>query len=173
MIAAFDVQYFDGFAKIVGVLFQTWNDSEPLQILEKHIRPIADYEPGQFYKRELPCILGLLEEIDTTQLECIVVDGYVHLDDTGKPGLGHYLWKALDEKLPIIGVAKNSFHQNKLLVKQVLRGESKKPLYVTAVGIELNQAEDFITNMHGEFRMPTLLKIVDQRTKYPELTPNT
>ena len=44
---------------------------------------------------------------------------------------------------------------------EVLRGESKKPLYITAKGIDLHKAAEFIQKMHGDFRIPTLLKLVD------------
>ena len=173
MIAAFDVQYFDGFAKVVGMVFQRWEDEFPYRLLEKIISPVEEYIPGAFFKREMPCVLGLLEDMSSYDITCIVIDGYVHLDNEGKAGLGLHLWNALGQEIPVVGVAKRSFHQNVNLVKQVLRGNSSKPLFVTAVGIQLDVAADNITHMHGEFRMPTLLKIVDQHTKYPELTSNT
>ena len=44
----------------------------------KHIDKVAPYEPGAFYKRELPCLMRLLDEVDRA-LEAVVVDGYVTL----------------------------------------------------------------------------------------------
>ena len=40
-----------------------------------HLANVADYVPGQFYKRELPGILSRL----TAPPQVIVVDGYVYL----------------------------------------------------------------------------------------------
>lgn len=38
--------------------------------------------------------------------DCIIVDGFVHLEDD-KPGLGKHLYDALNGKVRVIGVAKN------------------------------------------------------------------
>ncbi|MEP2277901.1 MAG: endonuclease V, partial [Maribacter sp.] len=71
----------------------------------------------------------------------------------------------LDKKIPIIGVAKTGFHSNKLNTKALLRGESKNPLYISAIGVELNLAYENIKSMHGKYRMPTLLQLMDSKTK--------
>lgn len=42
---------------------------------EEESAVILPYEPGSFYKRELPCILSLLKDI-YKQLDAIVIDGY-------------------------------------------------------------------------------------------------
>jgi hypothetical protein len=39
----------------------------------------------------------------------IILDGYVALDDHGKIELGGYLFEALEQKYPVIGIAKNGF----------------------------------------------------------------
>ena len=46
-------------------------------------------EPGQFYKRELPCILELLKQVNPLP-NYIVIDGYVYLGGDEKPGLGKH-----------------------------------------------------------------------------------
>ncbi|MEL6720525.1 MAG: hypothetical protein AAFP82_17595 [Bacteroidota bacterium] len=76
-----------------------------------------------------------------------------------------YLYEVLLEKIPIIGVAKKAFKDNEKLVRKILRGESKKPLYVSSVDIDVDLAANYIQNMAGEYRIPNLLKILDQRTK--------
>jgi deoxyribonuclease V len=43
----------------------------------------------------------------------------------------------LDKKIPIVGIAKRNFINNKKNVIEVLRGESKNPIFVTAIGIGL------------------------------------
>ena len=75
------------------------------------------------------------------------------------------MYEALDKKIPIIGVAKRNFatlNKNKI---ELLRGNSLRPLYITSVGISKEEATEHIKSMHGDYRMPTLLKKLDQETK--------
>ena len=67
-----------------------------------------EYISGQFYKRELPCILQIFSKVKEP-IEVLVIDGYVWLDGKRMPGLGAYLYRALDEQVKIVGVAKNAF----------------------------------------------------------------
>jgi deoxyribonuclease V len=165
MILAIDVFYEENRAKIVGLLFNDWTDPKYAQKIEKYRENIAEYEPGAFYKRELPCIMDILQDIDTTQLKYIVVDGYVYLDDNGKYGLGRHLYDAISQRIPVIGVAKTAFLSSKKYVAEVLRGTSQKPLYITAIGTDLETAAEQVKSMHGEYRFPTLLKELDVYTK--------
>lgn len=165
MILAFDTYYFEDKAKTVMVAFNEWTDSTTTSIMEEVIGDVAAYEPGSFYKREMPCILSLLNQVELHNIHTIIVDGFVVLDDTGKSGLGGHLFDKLNGEIPIIGVAKSSFHNNKKFVRELCRGESKKPLYITAKGIDLDAAYQNIKSMHGEYRMPTLLQILDAKTK--------
>lgn len=161
MILAFDTYYAEDFAKTVAVQFEEWTSETTTHVYEEIITDIEDYVSGQFYKRELPCILSLLKQIDLSTCEAIVIDGFVVLDDQGAKGLGAYLHEALDSKLPIIGVAKNNYTKLEVLKREVYRGESQKPLYVTALGVDLDQTAEYLQHMHGDFRIPTLLKLVD------------
>ena len=165
MIVAIDVHYKENTAKAVGAIIQNWGDAAAVEHIIRYIDAVDEYEPGAFYKRELPCIMEVLNQIDLLTVTYIVVDGFVVLDDVGKPGLGAYVYESINRKIPVIGVAKSNFHQNLINVIPVLRGESHNPLYVTAVGIDLQQAGDFVKNMHGEFRLPTVLKEMDRITK--------
>ncbi|WP_196889106.1 endonuclease V [Aureivirga sp. CE67] len=164
MIYAFDTYYFADNAKTVCVKFKDWNSEEPEMVFEEIIKTPENYESGAFYKRELPCLLSLLEKIDLEEDAIIIVDGYVTLNST-KDGLGGYLFHELNEKYPIVGVAKNNFSDEDSNKRAVLRGESKKPLYVTAKGIDVDFVKKQLENMHGEYRMPTLLKKLDQLTR--------
>jgi deoxyribonuclease V len=38
-------------------------------------------------------------------------------------------------------------------------------LYVTAMGISSEEAKSLIETMHGQYRIPTMLKLVDQLSK--------
>jgi deoxyinosine 3'endonuclease (endonuclease V) len=59
MILAVDVHYKGQKALVAGVLFENWDDDYPCEIFMSTFSNIEKYEPGQFYKRELPCILRL------------------------------------------------------------------------------------------------------------------
>jgi len=168
MILANDVYYLENNrAKSVSIVFDDWEAETPTFIEEVWLDNIEPYEPGSFYKRELPCILKVLEKTDLSSLSAIIVDGYVVLDDNGKKGLGAYLYEALGGKIPVIGVAKRSFHQNQKNVIEVKRGQSQNPLYVTSMGTDLQKAAENIKRMKGDYRMPTLLKLLDAKTRKP------
>ncbi len=165
MIIALDVHYRDGIAKAVALAFPGWQDQEPIRIQESVLTEVAPYEPGQFYKRELPCLLEVLSHFSTSEIDLLIVDGYVILDDEGTYGLGGYLFDAFDQQIPVIGVAKRSFKDNSRHVVEVYRGDSQNPLFISAVGVELALAAEWIKGMHGSYRLPDLLRILDQRTK--------
>ncbi len=160
MILAVDVDYKNNDAYIAGVLFEKWSDEKETSKFKSTLNNIEEYESGKFYRRELPCIIKLIEE-HNLKSEIIVIDGFVWLDGKVKPGLGAYLYEALEDKVAIIGVAKKSFIGISSKYK-LYRGKSKKPLYVTSAGIELIEAMPNIEKMAGENRIPILLKIVDR-----------
>jgi deoxyribonuclease V len=160
MILAVDVHYSATTAFVAGVSFATWESESADHEYTSLVKGVADYEPGKFYKRELPCILQLLRE-HSLEPECIVIDGYVFLDGASIPGLGKHLYDALNASTPVVGVAKQSFRGIPERY-QVLRGNSMRPLYVTAVGMPLAEAKLHVQAMHGDHRIPELLKRVDQ-----------
>jgi deoxyribonuclease V len=160
MIAATDVHYQKTLAVGAAVLFSRWDAPTANREVRSTLSPIEAYQPGCFYKRELPCILVLLRMIDDP-LEAIVVDGYVWLDAMDRPGLGAHLYRTLDDRTPVIGVAKNPF-KGAVHAAEVYRGRSQKPLYVTAAGMDQVAAAENIRRMHGSNRIPTLLKRVDR-----------
>lgn len=167
MILATDVHYKDNTAKAVGALITHWGDAVAHHHVIRYIDAVEEYVSGSFYKRELPCLLEIIKEVDLQQISCIIVDGFVVLDDAGKPGLGAYVYESLPVKVPVIGVAKTNFHENLKHVIPVLRGTSERPLYVSVIGTDLQQAADHIKSMHGEHRLPTVLKELDRITKEP------
>ncbi|WP_459212071.1 endonuclease V [Aquimarina rhabdastrellae] len=140
MIYAFDTYYTVTTAKTVCLGFKNWTDETPVISLHETISEINDYESGAFYKRELPCILSILKQVVLQDGDILVIDGYVVLDDQAKLGLGGYLYHEFKQKYPVIGVAKNNFTAITTLKRAVLRGESKKALYITALGIDLDIA---------------------------------
>ena len=93
-----------------------------------------------------------------------MIDGYVYLGKERTPGLGRYLYEALDKQVAVIGVAKNAFKNTPASTK-LRRGKSQRPLYVTAAGIDEVDAKGYIQDMHGRDRIPTVLKRVDRLSR--------
>ena len=165
MYLALDVHYKNNYAKSVGLTFLTKDDEAPLNTFIETIKDVAPYQPGEFYKRELPCLLQIIAKVDLNQIDAILVDGHVYVDNDGQFGLGGYLYQALDEKVPVIGIAKRAFYANTKTVVEVVRGTSKNPLHISAIGMPLETATQLIKTMHGNHRHPTLLKTLDTITK--------
>lgn len=160
MLLAVDVHYGTQLATTAGVSFDDWGAAEPLGCFVAEVAQVAAYVPGEFFQRELPCILHLLQETGV-QPDCILIDGYVYLDGVSRPGLGKHLFDALGGRTKVVGVAKTAFAGIDAGY-QVLRGGSSRPLYVTCIGEELSVAKAGVAAMHGEHRIPTLLRAVDQ-----------
>ena len=160
MILAVDVDYREDFAWVAGILFWDWGDEHPMieRVVECNV--VSDYRPGEFFRRELPCIERLLQEIDQP-VDCIVVDGYVYLGSERRPGLGKHLFDDLEQQIPVIGVAKTPFRDTPDTTA-IFRGGSTRPLYVTAAGMGDDLARQRIRDMHGEHRIPTMLQRVDR-----------
>lgn len=164
MILAIDVYYIERKAKVVGILFE-WDDTHPQHTIITEVEKVEEYTSGQFYKRELPCILQLIQNIDITNIECIIVDGHVYVHNNLNLGLGGHLYHALQENVPIIGVAKKSFIDTEQVSFPIYRGTSKSPLYISTIGYDIEKAKQNIKTMYGDFRIPTLLKELDRITK--------
>ena len=174
-ILAIDVQYYENEAQISGVIFSDFKTNNIDEIITFKTGKMESYIPGQFYKRERPIILELLNKIDY-RIDYIIIDGYVFLGKEKKPGLGKYLYDSiqkLDNKFlsdcSIIGVAKNRFIDTPKSC-EIFRGVSKKPLYVTSVGLSLDDAKEKILSMYGKYRIPFILKRVDQACRGIEFT---
>ena len=125
---------------------------------------VAGYRPGRFFERELPPIRAVLA--DQEDLCLVVVDGYVHLDPDGRPGLGAHLHSVL--AFPVIGVAKTPFRSATHAI-EVLRGAATRPLYVTAIGVDPDRAAGMVHDMAGSHRIPDALRRADtlSRTATP------
>ena len=168
MIACTDVHYTNIHAIAACILFRDWSDAHPDLAITERVEDPAPYEPGRFYRRELPALLSVISQL-TVRPEVIIIDGYVWLGDWTHPGLGAHLHKSLDETAAVIGVAKKPFRPGPA-VQTIRRGTSARPLYVSAAGMDLNEAAVRIVELHGEFRVPTLLKRVDRLCRgYPDI----
>lgn len=150
-----DVDYRSTGAVAAGVWFRGWQ-AENIEL--QAIAPftiVAPYQPGAFYLRELPCLLEVLAR--GPRADVVVVDGYVWLGG-GKPGLGAHLHAAIGGA--VVGVAKTRYLSAAEAIP-VYRGTSRSPLYVSSVGLDLDIAAASVAGMHGPYRLPTLLKLVD------------
>ncbi len=157
MIAAFDVHYFrNGGARAAVVLFNSYADARATAHFTTLLSQTPAYVPGEFYRRELPCIIDLMIQLEALP-QVAIIDGYVMLGE--RPGLGWHLFQALEEKVAVIGVAKSRFYNADC--QELLRGESRTPLFITAAGMDPIPAAEKIRSMHGRHRIPTLLKAVD------------
>jgi deoxyribonuclease V len=145
------------------LLFRDWPDNAPCLEVTEQIQQPAAYEPGRFYRRELPGLLSVIRRL-RERPAVVVIDGYVWLGDEFHPGLGSYLFEALGRTAAVIGVAK-TFFQEGPAVRSIKRGASSRPLYVSAAGIDLNEAAKHVVELHGKFRIPTLLKKVDRLSR--------
>jgi deoxyribonuclease V len=159
-LAIVDVQYEGAGARAACVVARAWDDASSCEERVVEIAAVRPYVPGAFFERELPCIAEVLSVL-RARPAAVVVDGYVDLDEKGKPGLGAHLHEHLGRRIPVVGIAKTAFRGSDFAVK-VLRGQSQNPLFVTARGIALEQAAKLVGRMHGPHRLPTLLVRVDQ-----------
>jgi deoxyribonuclease V len=161
MLIAVDVHYAEIAVVTAAVGFIDWPD--PTSTLECVLRAEVTpepYEPGAFYKRELPFLLEAVALVERRHtVEAVVIDGHVWLRD-GEPGLGARLHEALGARIAVIGVAKAAFAGGNAV--PVLRGDSSRPLFVTAAGMDAHGAAELVRGMHGPHRVPTLLKRVDR-----------
>jgi deoxyribonuclease V len=165
LIVCVDVDYRDEIAVAAGVWFRGWPAREAETEAVTTCREIAPYQPGEFYRRELPCLLAVLARGPAADV--IVVDGYVWLGPE-RAGLGAHLHAALGGRTAVVGVAKSRFAGATDAVP-VYRGGSRSPLYVTAAGAGAEEAAGWVASMDGPYRVPSLLKRVDRlaRTSDP------
>jgi deoxyribonuclease V len=122
------------------------------------------YRPGEFYRRELPPIRAVCAEAGPFAM--LFIDGYVDLDPSGRPGLGAYVHAEFG--IPVVGVAKTPFFTATHAVP-VTRGQSSRPLYVTAAGFAAAAAASMVRGMAGPFRIPDAMRRVDRLARGIEI----
>lgn len=160
--AAVDVHYpASGGARAAAVVA---DDERFASIVDERVRwlpEVAPYEPGRFFARELPAVRAVLTDVGAVDL--VVVDGYVDLDGTGRPGLGAHLHAEI--RVPVVGVAKTAFRGASHAIP-VHRGGAARPLYVTAAGLIAERAATLVAAMAGPHRMPDALRRVDALARH-------
>jgi deoxyribonuclease V len=160
MIACVDVHYGLLHATAACVQFTSWADAISCGHHVATINDIKPYVSGQFYRRELPCILEVIEPIKQS-IETLLIDGHVWLGDQTTLGLGAWVYESLNRRVQVVGVAKKRFHGSKGAI-EVCRGCSRRPLIITTAGIDVEIGAELIRRMHGRDRIPTLIKLADQ-----------
>lgn len=161
-VACFDSYYYDDYVKTACIVFEIGPDERIIREYCRKTVQLNAYVPGQFYKRELPGLLALYDEI-VENVNIIIVDGFVHLGG-GEIGLGCHLFNRLKGKTPVIGVAK-TFYKGVEEYISLYRGGSGKPLFITSAGMDLIDAAGLVRNLKGAHRIPDVLKRVDQLTR--------
>lgn len=150
-------------ATVAGIRFSGIEKHHILNEYKTTIYNVESYQPGQFYKREMPCLVTLIEKIQES-FDVIIIDGYVYLDKWQKAGLGKHLYDNLSVKKPIIGIAKTHFYD----IPQdyaVYHGISKNPLYVTCIDFNISVSKNLVKNLQGNHRIPDIIKMVDKLTR--------
>ena len=166
-IACFDVYYYKDYTRASGIVFEIVPSERIVSKYCKMMGAASQYISGAFYKRELPCLLGVYKGIKEN-IDLIIVDGFVFLDGS-KKGLGAYFFEALGRKIPVIGVAKTFFRGCGDYTK-VYRGSSSKPLYVSSIGIDQNSAAGLIRGLRGGGRIPEILRKVDRLSRNEDMS---
>jgi deoxyribonuclease V len=158
VFAATDVHYLPfGGARAALVMADDVAFSSIVSAETVMVPDVAPYQPGAFFRRELPPLRAVLANA-IAAVELLVIDGYVDLDPDGRPGLGAHAHEEFG--VPVIGVAKTGF-ATAVHALPVLRGRSARPLFVTAAGIQAADAADLVRAMAGKYRLPDALRRVD------------
>lgn len=156
VIAVVDVHYEDDVARAACVVVDAWTSTAPRAERVILRRGVAPYVPGSFWLRELPPTLDVLAALDAPP-GVIVVDGHVWLA-AGAPGFGARLSDARGGAV-VVGVAKSPFRGAPAV--PVLRGASARPLWVSATGMDPDEAARHVRAMAGPHRIPTILGRAD------------
>jgi deoxyribonuclease V len=155
VICCVDVDYQATGVTTACVGFDDWpSPAARIEVVMRSDGPAAAYAPGAFYERELPYLLAVLARMPPR--DAIIVDAYVWLAPE-TPGLGWHVYDRLGDV--VVGVAKTRYAGAEAI--EVVRGDSARPLYVTAVGMPVEQAASHVRAMHGDHRVPTLLRLAD------------
>jgi deoxyribonuclease V len=159
VFAAVDVQYLDS-GEARAALVEATSAAFAQIVAERTVMvtDVAPYVPGEFWRRELPCLQAILA--GGPNLSLLVVDGYVDLDPFGRPGLGARAHETFG--VPVVGVAKTRFATATHAVP-VMRGGAgtTRPLFVTAAGLPVAEAAELVRVMAGRYRLPDALRRVD------------
>jgi len=157
LIGVFDVGYGDDSALVGCLSISEFEDCVSTSEWVVEVSPVSPYVPGQFWRRELdPLLRGIAPA--TSDWSVCLIDAYVDLGQGRTPGLGRLLHEATG--IPVIGVAKSRYPGTPREY-EIRRGSSRRPLYVSAAGIDQEEAKESVTRMAGNGRIPTMIRRAD------------
>lgn len=161
MIAVLDAAYSDDASAAACITAADWDAADALGEFTHRDGPAADYQPGEFHRREMPLLISVLGMLPR-QPDIVVIDGYVWLGVEDRKGLGAHLHAALGGTSAIVGIARTKFNGASYWAADVRRGSSASPLYVTAAGLSVEDAVAGVKRMHGAHRIPELVARADR-----------
>lgn len=160
-------------AHIGGITFSDWTSDDVIDKFEIDKTGIdAEYIPGEFYKREMPCLIKLWNSIPEDvkkNISTVIVDGFYDIWDC-RPGMGHHFKDWLSENgysnIEVVGIAKTKCREtNKFTLPVYRTKESKESKWRGAIWVNgSNKNEDYVKrvmSMAGKFRIPSIVKKVD------------
>ena len=164
MIVVIDADYneTEHSAHAAGVLAESILAEEAAGVVGAFVEGVGEYVPGQFFRREFKCVEAVMRKLEGQDIELIVVDGYAD-SGTGEKALGTFVFE--EYGVPVIGIAKNKYKKCLVPNTEVNRKGCKKPLFVTSKGIDHGTAKEWIAKMHGEYRLPLLVKLADKAAR--------
>lgn len=159
MILIIDGDYTNEIAHMAGVILNDYKDKSIAGFITADTYSPEPYESGSFYKRELVGVEAILDKLNISEIELIIIDGFAKFNDGVHKSLGEHVYEKY--YIPVIGVAKKWCEFCKIENTETYRGNSKTPLFVTVVGGNHSAAKRVIEEMYGENRLPYAIKLAD------------
>ena len=168
MIACLDVAYGEAVAHAAGITFRAWADASPLEERVVRVEEVHPYQPGRFFRHEVPCLLAVLRALPPA--EVIVVDGYICLGGGDRPGPGRICIRRSAGERPWSALPRPGSKEPGTAC-EVVRGRSTRPHFFTAAGMSPGCAAEHVRSMHGPYRIPALLKRLDELCRRGNVSP--
>ncbi|MCW1968987.1 MAG: endonuclease V [Anaerolineae bacterium] len=153
-----DVQYEQKIGYAAGICFQRLQSQSVDFVVTAILQPVAEYKPGEFYQRELPCLIELIKKLETLP-KIIFIDGYVWLQND-QLALGGRLYEYLDRKVIVIGIAKSFLRIAGENISMYYKS-SHRPIYISAAGLSLDDAMQCVKEMPYQGHLPLMMKYAD------------
>jgi deoxyribonuclease V len=124
VIAIVDAAYGNEASAAACVMAAGWESGAAISEFTHRDGPAADYQPGEFYRRELPLIVSVLAMLPRKP-DIVLIDGYVWLGVEGRKGLGAHLHEALNADSAIVGIAKTKSRARAIGQRRCCVGRAK------------------------------------------------
>ena len=162
MILAFNTYFYDGYSYTVCGVFEAWT-SERVKFYVMS-RSVLTHDG----ESDISCITKCMSYIDMSCVTSIIVYGFSWISDENGNQIAGFGKKVQNEVLrkyrhniSVIGISKSAPQFEIPSCREVLRGGSMSPLYITCTETEFTTHYAFhVKQMYGEKRMPDILKNV-------------